>query len=873
MLIQAFSYISNRWSTPASDCQPPTVIENKVIQPDLLSDIDDGDQHRSMYQYAQRCRKRTHDITCYDNHQAKRYKPSPIDDSGGLKIKFISGSKVKRRKPKARIPKIKIGISKHQRQLKEKHCQHTKQHSKGTLMKSATHCFHIHRATIPYEVAKKHIKRCRQFCLKLKKINNGAILSVYFWYLGKLSLKNYKAAQFFQRAIDPMHVLKLRQYQSSLSSLYIHCSYAFAGFKKYKKALESCLYSIRTADTSIDLASAYLSCSDIYRALGNYESALLLYRFVIKRTRHSIECAPLLYQAHRNAGELCLQFNCQEIAAFYFQSAYSYLEFVNSKESFQLIAQLVRLLPIPRNVRPSSFRNLVIVDLCGLVCTHSARVEPILRLFPFEVVHHPHMESNFHIHQDITVVEFEEAEEEQGENYELTYLPVPLNNVESPGLFDGPLVKLFNVNMSVEHAADNTSICVQESEQWRPNFVVSHVTDIPDTIKPFVELCGDSYFRGMNVCAKGSNFNLAVCFQSRFHQEILRLKTTQFGMHSSTPTIYLALVKDTLLFRFSHHSGENDCFKLCLNKCVFNQLFEHTHNRVSLRLYIQGISPQATVQNQPPFPSVRAHSPITVIISSESVMCIIGSSAASRVKIGEGDSIYLSALPSSKTEAQGVAYILRTKPLLDEHATKGTVLRLMEKSTIIHLASHGIVHQGCFALVLDPGQISCDSVLTSHDIKKLNLSAVIVVLSSCDSGCGTVNTDGIQGMASAFIQAGAQSVLTTQSKVPDKSASVFMQCFHWYLSHGIPSFDALDRAKHSMRLIHEYSKNIHWNQYQLHGREVILQSSTQLISHFGCRSAFPCLQIICELERAILDQPALPTAVQVYYCSVNYDIS
>ena len=776
MLIQAFSYISNRWSTPAPDCQPPTVIENKVIQPDFLSDIDDGDQHRSMYQYAQRCRKRTHDITCYDNHQAKRYKPSPIDDSGGLKIKFMSGSKVKRRKPKTRIPKIKIGISRHQRQLKEKYCQHTKQHSKGTLMKSATHCFHIHRTTIPYEVAKKHIKRCRQFCLKLKKFNNGA-----------------------------------------------------------------------------------LSCGDIYRALGNYESALFLYRFAIKHTRYSIECAPLLYQALRNAGELCLQFNCQEIAAFNFQAAYSYLEFVNSKESFQL-------LPIPRNVRPSSFRNLVIVDLCGLVCTHSARVEPMLRLFHFEVVHHPHMESNFHIHEDIAVVEIEEAEEEQGENYELTYLPVPLNNVESPDLFDGPLVKLFNVNMSVEHAANNNSVCVQESEQWRPNFVVSHVTDLPDTIKPFVELCGDSYFRGMNVCAKGSNFNLAICFQPRFHQEILHLKTTQFGMHSSTPIIYLALVRGTLLFRFSHHSGENYCFKLCLNKCV---LFEHMHNRVSLRLYIQGISPQATVQNQPPFPSVRAHSPITVIISSESVMCIIGNSAASRVQIGEGDSIYLSALPSSKTEAQGVAYILRTKPLLDEHATKGTVLRLMEKSTIIHLASHGIVHQGCFALVLDPGQISCDSVLTSHDIKKLNLSAAIVVLSSCDSGYGTVNTNGIQGMASAFIQAGAQSVLTTQSKVPDKSASVFMQCFHWYLSHGIPSFDALDRAKHSMHLIHEY---LNWNQYQLHGREVILQSSTQLISHFGCRSAFPCLQIIYEIDRAILDQPALPTAVQVYYCSVNYDI-
>ena len=56
-----------------------------------------------------------------------------------------------------------------------------------------------------------------------------------------------------------------------------------------------------------------------------------------------------------------------------------------------------------------------------------------------------------------------------------------------------------------------------------------------------------------------------------------------------------------------------------------------------------------------------------------------------------------------------------------------------------------------------------------------HITPALVILSSCDSGCGMVKADDILfSMARAFIQAGAKSVLTTLWKVPSESGSILM---------------------------------------------------------------------------------------------------
>ena len=79
-----------------------------------------------------------------------------------------------------------------------------------------------------------------------------------------------------------------------------------------------------------------------------------------------------------------------------------------------------------------------------------------------------------------------------------------------------------------------------------------------------------------------------------------------------------------------------------------------------------------------------------------------------------------------------------------------------------------------------------NTVCYKEEVEKLHISPALVVLSSCDSGRGTVKPDGIQGMVRAFILARAQSVLTTMWRIHDESASTFMHYEHWL----VPCSDA-----------------------------------------------------------------------------------
>ena len=157
-----------------------------------------------------------------------------------------------------------------------------------------------------------------------------------------------------------------------------------------------------------------------------------------------------------------------------------------------------------------------------------------------------------------------------------------------------------------------------------------------------------------------------------------------------------------------------------------------------------------------------------------------------------------------------------------------------------------------------------------EEIESLNISPALVVLSSCDSGRGVFKADGIQGMARAFILAGAQAVLTTLWRVPDESACIFMQFFYQYLVDGVKGTEALHKAILCLRCFKKYSQYIHWSGYQLTGREFqfcVNQSSAraELTTRLGQSSVFPRLDILKKLEAAFMNSPRLPTDVQVQF--------
>ena len=274
---------------------------------------------------------------------------------------------------------------------------------------------------------------------------------------------------------------------------------------------------------------------------------------------------------------------------------------------------------------------------------------------------------------------------------------------------------------------------------------------------------------------------------------------------------------------------------------------------------------------------IMAKMPKVVVEVSEErqKFCIVGNPTIPTFQY-QGEPWRLGKLPFATKEAEWVAHILKTMPTLHEQATKMILLSMINSAKVVHLATHGSATAGFLAFAglgsSRPREITDDKtvLLYPEEVEKLHISPALVVLSSCDSGRGTVKADGIQGMARAFILAGAQSVLTTMWRIHDESASTFMKFFYQFLMDGFPSSVALHKASLSVRCFTKYSHYVHWSGYQLTGREIQLNvhmsGKDQLVlSKVGITPSFPRLDVVKKLEAAFLKDPVTPTDVQVSF--------
>ena len=272
---------------------------------------------------------------------------------------------------------------------------------------------------------------------------------------------------------------------------------------------------------------------------------------------------------------------------------------------------------------------------------------------------------------------------------------------------------------------------------------------------------------------------------------------------------------------------------------------------------------------------------VTVPVENQQMLCVVGNPTIP-IFTYNNEEWNLGKLPHATREAEWVSHILNCTPILHEQATKTAVMMRIMNAKVIHLATHGSASAGFLAfagMTTSFGSpIESQNVLIyPEEIEKLNITPALVVLSSCDSGRGIVKADGIQGMARAFILAGAQAVLTTLWRVPDESACIFMQFFYQYLVDGLKGTEALHKSILSVRCFSKYSQYIHWSGYQLTGREIQFSinrssSAADLTVRLGNHSIFPQLEIVKQLETTFLKNPRLPTDVQVRYIFYIYHI-
>ncbi|BFM40053.1 CHAT domain-containing tetratricopeptide repeat protein [Synechocystis sp. LKSZ1] len=176
-------------------------------------------------------------------------------------------------------------------------------------------------------------------------------------------------------------------------------------------------------------------------------------------------------------------------------------------------------------------------------------------------------------------------------------------------------------------------------------------------------------------------------------------------------------------------------------------------------------------------------------------------------------------LPHAEAEAQAIAPLLGTRPLLGSEATPTTLTSLVTQARIIHLATHGLLdnfRQGGLpgAIALAP-EGDHNGLWTANDIVKLLLKADLVVLSACNTGQGKITGDGVLGLSRAWLTAGARSLVVSLWSVPDEPTALLMTQFYQNLARGQDSALALRQAMLTVK--QQYPEPVNWAGFILMG--------------------------------------------------------
>jgi CHAT domain-containing protein/predicted negative regulator of RcsB-dependent stress response len=192
------------------------------------------------------------------------------------------------------------------------------------------------------------------------------------------------------------------------------------------------------------------------------------------------------------------------------------------------------------------------------------------------------------------------------------------------------------------------------------------------------------------------------------------------------------------------------------------------------------------------------------------------------------DNDELPALTGAEAEAETIATLYDSAPLLGEMATEAEVRDRAAEAGILHIAAHGAFEQAApleSTLYLTP-EGDDDGRLTVREIYALDLQqADLVVLSACetqidDTGIvhGQLSVDSgdeLVGLTRAFFYAGTPSVVSTLWRVEDEPSALLMERFYTHLQDGMGKAEALRQAQMDVR--EQHPNPYYWAGYVLSG--------------------------------------------------------
>jgi CHAT domain-containing protein len=182
---------------------------------------------------------------------------------------------------------------------------------------------------------------------------------------------------------------------------------------------------------------------------------------------------------------------------------------------------------------------------------------------------------------------------------------------------------------------------------------------------------------------------------------------------------------------------------------------------------------------------------------------------------------YIAPLPATETEVEKINQLHLDNGLISKYFVREAANEeLIKKGELanydyIHFATHGFVNSqypelSGLLLAQNPKSAE-DGVLYSGEILGLTLKAELVTLSACETALGKkIEGEGVRGLTTAFLFAGAQSVIASLWKVADESTALMMISFYSELLSGKDKATALRTAKRHLISTSRFSHPYYW---------------------------------------------------------------
>ena len=209
---------------------------------------------------------------------------------------------------------------------------------------------------------------------------------------------------------------------------------------------------------------------------------------------------------------------------------------------------------------------------------------------------------------------------------------------------------------------------------------------------------------------------------------------------------------------------------------------------------------------------------------------LVGDPWVADVTNSKGEKL-LDQLPCAKEEVEMIGKILNITPITGRQATKREVLKRLSSVSLVHFAAHAHMESGEIALTPNPDRISTvpteeDFILTIGDLLNVQLRAKLVVLSCFNRARGEIKAEDVVSISSAFMRAGARSVVVSLWAIDDEATLEFMECFYQHLAESKPASESLNLAMKSLRESERFRDIKYWAPFLLIGDDVTVDFMT-----------------------------------------------